>query len=171
MNEKRRNFGISLAICQVAFAVVVALLLFSADSTIVSGFDLEELTKGADLIVIGQVISVTERGPTAVPLGPHNVSAHLMTGEVRMDRILKGSYSSSSLIFQFVKTEEYIGWLAPDINSYRVFFLKGSSGEFELANPYLPSVPAIRGTFDAGTGSTVLERVVRQVAAVLISAA
>ncbi len=151
-----------------SLASVLLLFAFIAKAVIIQALDLDKLTADATLIVAGQVISVQELAKTTVQVGDRRLSAREMIAELRADHVLKGNARSSSrLSFHFVIPDEFIGWRSVTPSGYRVFFLVESSGEFSIANPYHPSIPAVPNT-DTGEGAPI-ERVVIQLAAVLES--
>ncbi len=150
-----------------SLASVLLLFAFMARAVIIQALDLDKVTADAALIVAGQVLSVQEVTKTTVQVGDRRLSAREMIAELRADRVLKGNAGSSSqLSFHFVVPDEFIGWRSVT-PSYRVFFLAESSGEFRIANPYHPSIPAVPDS-DTGEG-TPIERVITQLGAVLES--
>lgn len=129
--------------------------------------DVDELTKKADLIVVGQVTSVREIGKEVFQTENERVPVRIMLGELRVDRVLKGTSDASSLRFRFLRPETFIGWRGVQPHSYRVFFLKVSGGDLEFFSPYYPSLVAVPGV--PAEGSSAVERVVGQLGAVLLS--
>ena len=156
---------VGVAIQRLAFIILLFAVL--ASSIPVPALNLDELTDKADLIVVSQVTSVREIGRTSLPVGNEKVSARVMVSELRVDQVLKGSSGLSSAGVQFFSPEMPIGFRAIQPLSYRVFFLKGSAEDgFRLVSPYYPSVIAVPGI--PAQGVAILERVVAQVATVLL---
>lgn len=145
------------------------ILLFSVLGSSRPGpiLDVDELTKKADLIVVGQVTSVREIGKEVLQTENERVPVRIMLGELRVDRVLKGTSDPPSLRFRFLLPEIFIGWSGVDPLSYRLFFLKVSAGELEFLSPYYPSLVAVPGV--PVEGSSAVERVVGQLGAVLLS--
>jgi len=154
---------------RIAFAVVILVLVPSAVSIPVPGLDLDRLSVDASLIAVGEVTAVQEMGKTTVTIGEKNVPARAMVAELRVDQVLKRptETSSPSLRFHFALTDDFSGLRSVTRLSYRIFFLRESSGELTLANPYYPSLVAIPGT-ESPEGSAI-ERVIDQLRAVLES--
>jgi PBS lyase HEAT-like repeat len=150
--------------------VTIAILLIAGSAKPVAGPapNLDTLTAQSRLIVMGQITSVKEEGKTSVQMNDHVVAARAMSAELRVDQVLKGNSETgySTLQFQFVLPDEFVGWrsISP---SYRIFFLAGSPGELKLADAYYPSAVATPGTTAQGT--TPIERVIDELRQVLES--
>jgi HEAT repeat protein len=167
--RKRRETVMILNRLWLACGVIILLCIQPGEATLVPTLDLDRLTADATLIVVGQIMSVQEMEKTTVPFGNRAVAARAMVAELRVDQVLKGitDDSASSLKLHFTLPDEFIGWRSVPTLSYRIFFLKESAGQLELASPYYPSFVAIPGvTFQ---GNTATERVVAELGAVLES--
>lgn len=135
------------------------------------GLNLDSLTEEADLIAVGQILSVTELGRTTAELGNRPFAAREMIAELRADNILKlkgtTAAPSSSLKIHFTQTDEFVGWVPIAPLSYRIFFLRESSGQVQPANRYYPSLVAVPSR--VAHDGTALEGVIAELGAVMES--
>jgi hypothetical protein len=149
-----------------AFILTISFSQQPAIAVVTPTFQLDKICNDAALIVVGQVTSVRELARTTVQFGNRAVPGRAMAADIRVDDVLKGSWSSrSSLTCRFTITDEFMGWRSVS-PSYRVFFLTADLG---LANPYHPSVPAVPG--NQINGKSVLEQVISQLSGVVESTA
>jgi hypothetical protein len=126
-------------------------------SVAVSALNLDRVIADSDLIVVGNVTSVREGGTTSVTIESTNFIAHVITGVIHVDQLLKGAPFSGDLPFQFYVPEPYVGWKSVAPNTYAMFFFKiGASSVAEFTNPYYPTVPATLGFQARGTTATEL---------------
>ncbi len=81
------------------FVVLVAAAVCAVPVPIL---DLDQLTDSADLIVVGGITSIVERGRTMVKAADgQEQPARSMTGEMQVDHVLKG-LAVSTVTFRFV---------------------------------------------------------------------
>ncbi|MGC1417752.1 MAG: HEAT repeat domain-containing protein, partial [Candidatus Acidiferrum sp.] len=106
---------------------------------------------------------------TTIQVGERSVSAHMMSGQLRADQVLKTPDTNLTplLTFHFVVPDEFIGWRSITPGSYGIFFLAGPASDLRLASPFHPFVVAIPGA-EAQEGTTI-ERIIAQLGAVLES--
>src|SRR5438034_10267406 len=103
----------------VHFVVLQLLSAASLFATIIPTLDLSELTTRAELIVVGEVISIRDKGQTKIEVAGHYLSASLMTGEARVDQVLKGHLNSASVTFEFLLPNPPIGFEGVRPSDYR----------------------------------------------------
>ena len=118
---------------------LVFLTVSVASAAPVPPFDLVALTKGADIVAIGLVGTVTERGYTSAetPTGP--VPAKLMSAEFNADQLLKGSLDASTISFEFLVPDSQIGYRRIQPATYCIVFLKRSRDTFQVLSSVLPT--------------------------------
>lgn len=152
-----------------AISFVALLLANTAKSWPGPVLNLDALTAEASLIAVGQSTSVRELGRTTVELGNRAFTAREMIAGLRVDKILKGTtdVASPSLKVHFTLPDEFVGWTSVEPLSYRIFFLRETSGQFQLASPYYPSLVAVPGA--ATQEGTIIERVVAELSMVMES--
>jgi hypothetical protein len=152
-----------------AISFVALLLANTAKSWPGPVLNLDALTAEASLIAVGQITSVTELGRTTVELGNRALAAREMIAELRVDKILKGTtdIASSSLKIHFTMPDEFVGWTSVEPLSYRIFFLRETSGQLQLASPYYPSLVAVPGA--ATQEGTTIGQVVAELSMVIES--
>lgn len=140
---------------------------FIAASIPIPVMDVAGLVEKADTIIIGQVISVVEKGTQTMEINGKATLVHAMAGEVHVDQTLKGLTQSPTLIFHFSWPDEPLGYTGVARNTYRIVFLTKTSSGYAFASPYYPSIVAMPGVTlrDVST----LENIIYQLAAVLSS--
>lgn len=147
-----------LCLCFIACFVVV-------NAAPIPVLDLGELTKRADIVAIGTVVSMSDLGPISRDATIGRISARRMAAQLLIDQIIKGP-QLTSVQFQFALADAPGAALgAVDAGSYRMFFLKRQSDRFELADPYYPSLVASPG--HQSTSATAYEKVLEAVAFVV----
>jgi hypothetical protein len=148
--------------------LLVMLLASSAGSIPVPLLDLDDLTNRADLIVLGQVVSLREVGVETIEASGVKVDAAILRGEIRADRVLKGP-STSRVAFRHWSPVKPVGYRNVQPTVYRIYFLRAIDKGYVFVSPYHPSVVANPGI--PSHGETVIDAVVNQVAGVLLSSA
>ena len=104
------------------------------------------LTDASNLIVVGNVLSTRDGGPTSVGFsGGSMPAARLVLCEVEVDAVLKGALGGRRISFQYASPNEPIGYAGIGLG-YQILFLKKSNSEYSLTSPYHPSLPAVAGT-------------------------
>jgi hypothetical protein len=116
-----------------------------ASAAPIQAFDLRSLAMGADVIVIGTVVSIADNGPTLIPTSVGAMPARRMVADVIIDNVVWGQ-DTSSIRFAFASPQGRIGYEPIVENRYRLFFLKRVDTEYQLVDPYHASVAAVPGT-------------------------
>lgn len=128
-----------------------------------------DLVREADVVAVGTITSISEVGSTLIdtPTNLGKVRARVISGDLVVDQILKGTPDITKITFQFYLPEEPIGYSGVAPSSYRIFFLKRRGNHYEFVSPYYPSVVAFpKPRIEVGT---TLDRVAMAVATVLRS--
>lgn len=149
---------------------VACVLSLAANSSPVPALNLADLIGGADLIVAGSVVSVKELGAAEAEVDGRSQRVHLMTGTVRIAKVLKGNPRTQDIKLHWILPEESNGYAGIPEGTYRLIFLRSGSGStYQVASVHYPTLVAAPETQIRGT--TVLDRVIDQVAAVVRSTA
>ncbi len=137
--------------------------------TPVPSLNLALLTQEAELIVIGEVVSVKSEGVSDFIVGGQPIMAYKMTATLKSDRFIKGVSTAKAISFRFRMPKNSIGYASIAPGQFGMFFLRESSDlELVPANPYYPFVVASHTPpVTMGTDS---EQVVAEVAQVLTTA-
>lgn len=147
-----------------AFFIAALFAMTPLESTIVPALDVAALTAGADTIVIGQIISVTDRGPTSLDLGGGPISATDFEAVLRVDRVLKGTSRAQTLTLDFTLAQMPSGMQGVVTDQYGVFFLTETQNRFRFTDPIYPALPAIRNVnLSSGTALDQVTTVLGQV--------
>ena len=149
---------VGLALCSLSSSLAGPLTLLN----------LEDLISKSQLIVVGEVVSLRERGTTEMVMSSGKVSAWIMEGELDVRAVLKGSSNSQTISIHFLLPQLPTGIPGVGMHSCRTFFLKGAGNALEFTNPFYPSVISVPDT--PISGADVITRVIDQVGAVLNSA-
>lgn len=137
-----------------------------ATATVKPSLNLTALTRDAEVVVVGKVMSVTEIGRTQIEVGEAKVGARMMRGDMHVNRVIKGQ-APARLSVVFPITDLYIGYRGVAVDQFGMFFLRSKQGEFCFASPYYPSVIAARiGRPSSGND---LERVTTELSYVINS--
>jgi hypothetical protein len=133
----------------------------------VPALDLDALTASSDVILIGEVESITQsKHLEAVIDSGGNPPGIVRLATVRIAYPLKGSVGKPSTIVEFVEPGVPNGWQILQNTSYGVFFLRRYDGrEFRLANPYFSYFAVLRDK--PPLGSTPIEKLVSELQAVI----
>lgn len=128
------------------FTFVFAVLLASTptNSTVIRTLDVASLTSQSDIIVIGQVLSVTDRGPTTLDPGSGPIPASAFEAALQVDHFVKGSPHAQNLFVDFVLPKIPIGIQGVVSGQYGLFFLAALQNELRFTDPMYPSLPAVR---------------------------
>jgi hypothetical protein len=113
---------------------------------------IDELVGRSDVVVVGSIVSVGDAGPASIttPSGT-TVSGRAMAGRMVVDQVLKGPRELRELRFDFVQTDDVIGYRGVRADSYRIVFLRRSGADYEFTSPYKPSVVAVPGASVSAT--------------------
>jgi hypothetical protein len=133
--------------------------------------DLVAITRGSDLIAVGQVITISDEGPTEQNEAASRMSGRQMVAYLQVDRVLKGPNDNSDLSFHFFTPElgstRYSG---VSLSQYGMFFLRDlGSRQYILVDATYPSVAAAPRRPTVSATATEFEVVVAEVAQVLES--
>jgi hypothetical protein len=126
------------------FALAVLLASTLIKSTVIQTLDVASLTNQADIIVIGQILSVTDRGPTTLDLGGRPIPATAFEAALQVDHLLKGSPHTQNLFVDFDVPQMPIGFQSVVPGQYGLFFLAALQNQLRFADPMRPSLPATR---------------------------
>src|SRR5258708_2206189 len=126
------------------FLLPVILADMPIKSTVIRTLDVASLTSQADIIVIGQIISVTDRGPTTLDLGGGPIPATDFEAVLQVDQLLKGSPHAQNLFVDFVLPQMPIGIQGVASGQYGLFFLVALQNQLRFTDPMHPSLPAVR---------------------------
>src|SRR5439155_21785516 len=125
-----------------AFAILFASV--PVESTLIRPLDVASLTSQADIIVIGEILSVTDHGPTNLDLGGRPIPATAFEATLQVDHLLKGSPHAQNLFVDFVIPKVPIGIQGVVSGQYGLFFLAAFQNELRFTDPMHPSLPAVR---------------------------
>jgi hypothetical protein len=128
------------------FVILLVVLLASTPikSTVIRTLDVASLTSQADIIVIGQIISVTDRGPTTLDLDGGSIPATDFEALLQVDQLLKGAPHAQNLFVDFALPQMPIGIQGVVSGQYGLFFLVVLQNELRFTDPMHPSLPAVR---------------------------
>jgi hypothetical protein len=132
-----------------AMVIVVAAMASAAPVPVL---DIKGLIKDAELIVVGAVEHVEFRELQSREIEGRQIVGQLMVGVMRIDQVLKGSLSGTTVEFQFFVPDEFIGFKGLAADSYRMLFLKRSEGAHEFVSAYHPALVAVPGPPVVGAG-------------------
>jgi hypothetical protein len=121
------------------------LSLSAARATLVPRLDLEALTSGADVIVVGEVVRTEKLGSKLVNIQGHSVQASVMLAGLAVERIIKGRTTKRSVTFRFLLPDLPVGYPGIGGHEFGVFFLGMAAGGLEVLDPYHPYVVASPG--------------------------
>jgi hypothetical protein len=147
-------------------AVMGMLLAFQhvVSAVPVPRFDLRAAFERADIVVIGQVHSVVLAGSKIVTVGQEQLEGQERHAAVTVLEQFKGPTTPSEITVIYAVPDAASG-VADLIPGTRLLFLKAVGGQYEVADPYYPSVAA-----QPAAGSqpqTALERAAVAIASVV----
>jgi hypothetical protein len=148
-------------------AVVIGMAL-PGSSVPIPAMSVAALAERADLVVVGEIVSVTQKDVRTITVSGVSVAARLLSAEVRVEQTIKGSYSAPTLVVEFDLPDEQLGYGTLSSGSWRTLFLKQKGSSYTFVSPYYPSLIATQGV-PLQNGS-VLEKVSHQLDAVVRSA-
>ncbi len=123
-------------------AVIFAITLLNP--TVIHTLDLASLTSQADVIVTGQITSVTDHGPTTLDLGGGAIQATQFAALIQTDQVLKGDPQTQTLLVEFAIPEVPIGIQGVVSGQYGLFFLAAIQDHVRFADPMHPALPVVR---------------------------
>ena len=127
--------------------------------------DLASLTQQADLIVVGQIVSVRDAGRKVVIAPGRGSEGQRITAAMNVTRTLKGPRRIGLLEFETFAPAAESGYAILRPKQFGMFFLRNGSGTYAVLNPYYPFIIAPHQAHISGGGD--LDRVVDEVAYVL----
>jgi hypothetical protein len=137
-----------------------------ATAGILPALDLKAMAEGADLIAVGRVVDVGERGPGIAQTPSGDFAARGMAATLEVERLLKGS-GGARLDFEFLIPEQMIGYWPIGKGQFGVFFLRQDVSGYQVFDPYHPYVEAFPGTPSAN--GSIFEKIIAEMAGVLTS--
>ena len=146
---------------------VSALASLSTPATLTPILDLSRLARTSDTILVGRVIGITEVARTSVEMSGRKNPAREMVAQLMVDKVLKGSPSSSVAFFHFILPDEFLGYGSITVGQYAVFLLGNRSDTLWVVDPYYPAVVAYPGA--SMVAGADLDQIVAEVAHALIS--
>jgi HEAT repeats len=144
------------------------LALLPINAAAIRLLDVASLTSQADIIVIGQIISVTDRGPTTVDVGGGPIPATDLVAVLQVDQPLKGSPHTQTLSVDFALPQMPIGIKSVVPGQYGIFFLSALQNQLRFTDPMYPALPTVRNV--KLLPGAVLEQVTIALGQVLIAA-
>ena len=150
------------------FVVAAVFGATTLNSTIVRALDVASLTSQADIIVMGRVVSVTNRGATILDFGGGPIPATAFEAAIHVDQLLKGSSPAQTLFVSFAMPEMPIGVQSVVSDQYGLFFLAGLESQLSFANPQHPALPAVHNM--EPLRGPLLDRVTSTLGQVLVAA-
>jgi len=148
--------------------LTVVACLTSLGSTPIRSVDVATQTAQADLIVVGEVITVVQQERVTVDLPGGSVLGTTFQAVLRPDRVLKGNARGSDVSFRFLLPDVPVGFHGVAVGQYALLFLRAAEGGWEFVDPLHPALPAVRvAQLPSGTP---LDQVTAQLGKVLTSA-
>ncbi len=126
------------------FLLAIFLASTPIKSTVIRTLDVASLTSQADIIVIGQILSVTDRGPTTLDVGGGPIPATAFEAALQVEQLLKGSPHAQTLFVDFAMPQMAIGVQSVVSGQYGLFFLAALQNQLRFTDPVYPSLPAVR---------------------------
>lgn len=129
--------------------------------------NLRQLVAEAEVVAMGTIASVEDRGPISIQTQSGSVEGRQMIARMTVDQMLKGGAADSALDFEFFLPDAPNGYRGVAQDSYRIVLLKQGENGYEVVSPHYPSVAAVPGAPIQGANPD--ERVMAAVARVLPS--
>ena len=128
------------------------------------GFNLPELVKAADLVVVGKIVDVHEVSRVTMTIRNIEQEYQVMQAQIRPARVLKGTVPDALITVRFLLPMRYpIGYRGLNQSEFRLIMLiasKSNPSEYELTSPYYPSQAAISdppARYDSALASVIAE--------------
>jgi hypothetical protein len=141
--------------------VMLALWAYPATqthATIVHSLDIAALVETSDLILVGRVTSIDNRGTVTIDMPAGPALAKSFWANLEADQALKGNPESRNVYFEFFIPEAPSAYRAILQGQYGIFFLRRTAdSKFGVCDPSYPVLPAVP-TSQSSEGS-VLDRV------------
>ena len=158
---------------QFGFPALAALLIItwtqiSFCSVPVPLLQVTELYQQSDIVVIGQVQTVSIIETTFINLSSARRHGKVMRATLLIDKLIKGDPQSASLSCEFFQPDDFLGFSPIPKGQYGMFFLKSSpSNIVSVTSPYYPYIIALPDHIE--TNESGLSRVAQELAIVLNS--
>jgi hypothetical protein len=143
----------------------IVLIAVAAGYIPIPSLNVPELAQQADLIVVGQITSVTPKEFHTAEIAGQTVRVQTMHGEMHVDQTLKGSINSSRVEFIFELPDAPVGYKSISPSSYRIAFLNKTQSGYSLTSAYYPTLCAVPGV--RANGTDILANLSRQLDGVL----
>jgi HEAT repeats len=104
--------------------------------------DLASLTQQADLIVVGQIVSVRDEGRKLANAEGRGSEGQRIAVSLNVARTLKGPLKIGLLEFKTFAPAFDSGYAAVSPKQFGMFFLRNENGTYAVLNPYYPFVIA-----------------------------
>ena len=130
--------------------------------------DLRELCQHADLVVVGEAVTVNSDGPTTYAEGGATYPGRVMVVDLQVEEVLKGSQNLRTVTFAYpVPTVPVVnvGGVGVPAHQFGVFFLIHAHDGYEVVDRDFPYVIATPGA--PRTTGTIEDRVTAEIAYVL----
>jgi hypothetical protein len=126
------------------FLVAILSASTPTKSTVTRSLDVASLASQADIVVIGQILSVTDRGPIILDVGGGPLPATAFEAVLHVDQLLKGSPHAQNLFVDFALPQMPIGIQGVVSGQYGLFFLAAFQNQLRFTDPMHPFLPAVR---------------------------
>jgi hypothetical protein len=128
-----------------------------------------DLAERADVIVLGRITATRQAGVETVDIGSSKSLAQVIVAQLEIRHVVKGAPDAPSITLRYVLPSQFSGYLTPPTGRDAIFFLRGAGREFELADPYRPSVPGALAP--EPSGDAMIDRLTSSIIAALDSGA
>ena len=110
-------------------------------SYITSPLDLQVLTREADLIVIGRVDAIDDKGPTVKDVAGQRVEAERMVATLSINRLIKGQTNQPVLSFEFLIPSTHLDYHEIKVSQFGMYFVrKTAQGGYDVLNSDYPFI-------------------------------
>jgi hypothetical protein len=108
-----------------------------------SPLDLQLLTREADLIVIGRVDAIDDKGPTVKDLAGQRVEAERMVATLNINGLIKGQTNDPVLSFEFLISSTHLHYHEIKVSQFGMYFLRNTAqGGYAVLNSDYPFIIA-----------------------------
>ncbi len=108
-----------------------------------SPLDLQVLTREADLIVIGRVDAIDDKGPTVKDVAGQKVKAERMVATLNINRLIKGQTNEPVLSFEFLIPSTHLDYHEIKVSQFGMYFVrKTAQGGYSVLNSDYPFIIA-----------------------------
>ncbi|MCI0387658.1 MAG: HEAT repeat domain-containing protein [Acidobacteria bacterium] len=149
-----------------ASLIIVFQVCDLATARIAPVLDLPQLTSKANLIVVGEVTSISEENRGFYEISGTRTWARRMSATLGVERTLKGE-PKAEVIFKYLSPDNEFSYAEITNDQFGIFFLRSNSEELSPASPYYPFILASRDK--CSTEGDDLARVVAELGCVIQS--